>query len=101
MQALYSTPPTSQTKTDYQLCLGLFSSLVFIPQWKNDKNCQGVEEQGQIRSFAQKNYTIYQNQLFVSVLLTPKFTMRNFIQTQLHSSVIYWQSGQEKLSGFS
>lgn len=39
-----------------------------------------------------KNGTIYKNQLFVSVLLIPKFAVHNFIQTQLHSSVIYWQS---------
>lgn len=39
-----------------------------------------------------KNSTIYKNQLFVSVLLIPKFAVHNFIQTQLHSSVIYWQS---------
>lgn len=39
----------------------------------------------------------FKNQLFVSVLLIPKFTMHNFIQTQLHSSVIYWQSWPEEI----
>lgn len=34
---------------------------------------------------------------FVSVSLIPKFTVHNFIQTQLHSSVIYWQSQPEEI----
>lgn len=37
------------------------------------------------------------NQLFLFVLLIPKFTVHNFIQTQLHSSVIYWQSWPEEI----
>lgn len=52
----------------------------------------GSRRTGSKQKFLHKNYTIYKNQLFVSVLLIPRFTMHNFIQTQLHSSVIYWQS---------
>lgn len=91
--------PTSQTRNYYQFYLDLFCSLPFVQHWKNDHNDRIAEQKKRVKKkLLHKNDSTKKSTFFcLFVLLIPKFTVHNFIQTQLHSSVIYWQSWPEEI----